>query len=50
MITKLFDRCVSLLERLAKIAGVSYEAINVIIFVLLYPLIILGLITWLILK
>jgi hypothetical protein len=44
IVHKAFDRCVDLLEWLAKKLGISYQALNIWIFVVLWPLITIGLI------
>lgn len=44
VIRKAFDRCVDLLEWLAKKLGISYQALNIWIFVILWPLITIGLV------
>lgn len=44
MIDLIFRWCVILLVGLADLLGISYEAVNVWIFVILWPLITLGLI------
>ena len=41
MIDYIFYLCVDILVWLAKLTGTSYELINIIIFILLYPLILL---------
>lgn len=43
MIDVIFDRCVSLLLFLADLLGVTYEAINVWVFVVVWPALTLGL-------
>jgi hypothetical protein len=42
MIDRVFDRCVELLEWLADRLGLSYKQINVWIFCVIMPLILLG--------
>ena len=44
MIDKTFNKCVNALETLAAKFGISYEQINVLIFVILWPAVTLGLI------
>lgn len=44
MIHYLFDRCVDLLQWLAKLLGVGYQTINVWIFCILWPLLTLTLV------
>jgi len=44
MIDTIFDLCVVLLVNLANLLGISYEAINVWIFVILWPIFTLALI------
>ena len=44
MINSVFDACVSLLVTLAEWLGITYEAINVWIFVIIWPLLTLALI------
>jgi hypothetical protein len=41
---RLFDLCVDLLEWMAEKIGISYQALNVWIFVVVWPLVTLGLI------
>ena len=41
MIDYIFYLCVDILVWLAKLTGTSYELINIIIFIVLYPLILL---------
>ncbi len=41
MIDYIFYLCVDILVWLAKLTGTSYELINIIIFIILYPLILL---------
>jgi len=41
----IFDACVRILMGLASLTGLSYEAINVIIFVIVLPLGLIGLVT-----
>ncbi len=41
MVDYIFYLCVDILVWLAKLTGTSYELINIIIFILLYPLILL---------
>ena len=41
MVDYIFYLCVDILVWLAKLTGTSYELINIIIFIVLYPLIIL---------
>lgn len=45
MIDAIFDLCVLLLVYLAELLGITYEAINVWIFVIIWPIITLTLIT-----
>jgi hypothetical protein len=45
MIDAIFDLCVLLLVYLAELLGMTYEAINVWIFVIIWPIITLALIT-----
>ena len=40
---KIFYKCVELLEIWAEALGISYELINIIIFIIGYPLFVLGL-------
>ena len=40
---KIFYKCVGLLEIWAEALGISYELINIIIFIIGYPLFVLGL-------
>ena len=42
MIDRIFDLCVELLERLADKLGMTYRAINVWIFCVILPLVLLG--------
>jgi hypothetical protein len=42
----IFDWCVILLADLAKLAGVTYEEINIWIFLVIWPLVTLMLIVW----
>ena len=44
MSDKIFYMCVDKLEKLAKRLGISYEKLNVIIFVIGYPIVTVGLI------
>ena len=44
MSDKIFYMCVDKLETLAKRLGISYEKLNVIIFVIGYPIVTVGLI------
>ncbi len=44
MIDAIFDLCVLLLVYLAELLGITYEAINVWIFVIIWPIITLALI------
>lgn len=44
MINKLFDWCVDILEYSAQKLGTTYEAINVWVFMIIGPIIFLGLI------
>ena len=44
MIDTVFDLCVSLLNGLAGLLGVTYQAVNVWIFVVIWPLVTLALI------
>lgn len=48
--TQLFDRCVELLRWIAKTTGLTYEAINVWIFCIIWPLLTVALIVALALK
>ena len=48
--TKVFDLCVELLRWVADKSGITYEAINVWVFYVIWPLLTLGLIVALILK
>ena len=41
MVDYIFYLCVDILVCLAKLTGTSYELINIIIFIVLYPLILL---------
>ena len=41
MVDYIFYLCVDILVWLAKLTGTSYELINIIIFIILYPLILL---------
>ena len=41
MVDYIFYLCVDILFWLAKLTGTSYELINIIIFIVLYPLILL---------
>jgi len=41
MINNLFNRCVLVLEIMSEKTGMSYELINILIFVILQPLLIL---------
>ena len=41
MINDFFNRCVLVLEIMADLMGMSYELINILIFVILQPLLIL---------
>ena len=41
MINDLFNQCVLVLEIMAEYTGMSYELINILIFVILQPLLIL---------
>jgi len=45
MIDAIFELCVLLLVYLAELLGITYEAINVWIFVIIWPIITLALIT-----
>ena len=45
MIDYIFYLCVDILIRLAKITGTSYEFINILIFIIGYPLFVIVLIT-----
>lgn len=47
---KIFDLCVDLLEWLSEKLGVTYQQINVIIFVIIMPILFLTLIILLIIK
>lgn len=42
---KTFNKCVNSLEWLSEKLGISYEELNVLIFVIGYPLVTIGLIT-----
>lgn len=48
--TQLFDRCVELLRLMADKFGITYEAINVWIFCIIWPLLTVALIVALALK
>jgi len=48
--TQLFDRCVELLRWTAEKCGITYEAINVWIFCIIWPLLTVALIVALALK
>jgi hypothetical protein len=48
MINRVFDACVSLLLYCADRLGISYEAINIWIFVILWPAATLGLVALLV--
>lgn len=50
MIDKIFDFCVDLLEWTAEKLGITYQQINVILFVILMPITFLLLIVLLIIK
>jgi hypothetical protein len=50
MIDAIFDKCVDLLVFLANQLGVTYEAINVWIFVIIWPIFTLALIVLVILQ
>jgi hypothetical protein len=50
MIDAIFDKCVELLVFLANQLGVTYEAINVWIFVIIWPIFTLALIVLVILQ
>ena len=43
LVNKIFYKCVELLEIWAEALGISYELINIIIFIIGYPLFVLGL-------
>ncbi len=45
MINKIFNYCETLLYDWAEIIGISYELLNIIIFVIGYPLLVLFLLT-----
>ena len=45
-IDAIFRYCVVLLVNLAKMLGISYEALNIWVFIIVQPLIILALIIW----
>ena len=45
MINKIFNYCETLLYDWADILGISYELLNIIIFVIGYPLLVLFLLT-----
>ena len=45
MVDYIFYLCVDILIRLAKITGTSYEFINILIFIIGYPLFVIVLIT-----
>lgn len=49
MIDNIFDLCVSLLVWMADLLGITYKAVNVWIFVIIWPIITLGLI-WLVFR
>jgi hypothetical protein len=42
---KTFNKCVDSLEHLSEKLGLSYEELNVLIFVIGYPIVTIGLIT-----
>jgi len=42
MINKIFNYCETLLYDWAEIIGISYELLNIIIFVIGYPFVLLG--------
>lgn len=44
MINKLFDNCVKVLEYTAQKLGITYEAINVLVFLISGPVIFISLI------
>jgi hypothetical protein len=48
MMNKIFDLCVQLLLWVADLTGMTYEAVNVIFFVFIEPLLFLMLIVWII--
>ena len=50
MMDEVFDWCVRLLVFLAPQFGMTYKEINVWIFVIIWPVITIGLIVWLILQ
>ncbi len=43
MISEIFDACVQLLIAMAEVLGTTYKAINVWIFVVIWPLLTIGL-------
>ena len=45
-IDAVFRYCVILLVNIAKVLGISYEALNIWVFIIIQPLIILGLFLW----
>ena len=45
-IDAIFRYCVVLLVNMAKVLGISYEALNIWVFIIVQPLIILFLFTW----
>ena len=45
-IDAIFRYCVLLLVNIAKVLGISYEALNIWVFIRIQPLIILGLFLW----
>jgi len=49
MIDKIFDLCVAFLLWLADLLGITYKAVNVWIFVIIWPIFTLGLI-WLVFR
>lgn len=50
MTDKIFMKCVHLLEKAAKKLGISYQAINVWVFCVIWPIITLGMAIALIVK
>jgi hypothetical protein len=49
MIDNIFDLCVQLLVWLADLLGITYKAVNVWIFVIIWPIFTLGLI-WIVIR
>jgi hypothetical protein len=49
MIDAIFDLCVQLLVWLADLLGITYKAVNVWIFVIIWPILTLGLI-WIVFR